>query len=38
MIVGKNYIKDHVIPLITEADRDNYVRIILSALKKIGQR
>ena len=38
MIVGKNYIKDHVIPLITGPDRDDYVRIILSALKKIGRR
>lgn len=38
MIVGKNYIKDHVIPIITESDRDDYVRIILSALKKIARR
>lgn len=38
MIVGKNYIKDHVIPLITPSDRDDYVKIILSALKKIALR
>jgi len=35
MIVGKNYIRDHVIPIITVPDRDNYVRVILSAIKKI---
>ncbi|MDD4159483.1 MAG: hypothetical protein PHO18_00885 [Synergistaceae bacterium] len=38
MIVGKNYIKDHVIPIITESDRDDYVRVILLALKKIAQK
>jgi hypothetical protein len=38
MIVGKNYIKDNVIPLITGPDRDDYVRIILLALKKIARR
>lgn len=38
MIVGKNYIKDHVIPVMTESDRDGYVRVILSAIKKIAQR
>ena len=38
MIVGKNYIKDHVIPVMTESDRDDYVKVILSSLKKIAQR
>jgi len=38
MIVGKNYIKDHVIPIITESDRDDYVRVILSAVKKLAQK
>ncbi|HAJ93836.1 MAG TPA: hypothetical protein DCM41_02980 [Synergistaceae bacterium] len=38
MIVGKNYIKDSVIPVMTESDRDDYVRVILSSLKKIAQR
>lgn len=38
MVVGKNYIKDHVIPVMTESDRDDYVRVILSSLKKIAQR
>ncbi len=38
MIVGKKYIKDHVIPVMTESDRDDYVKVILSSIKKIAQR
>ena len=35
MIVSREYIKQNVIPLLTTQDRDNYVKIILSSLKKL---
>ncbi|MDX9801533.1 MAG: hypothetical protein RBT69_09380 [Spirochaetia bacterium] len=37
MIVCKQYITDNVIPLLTETERDNYVKIILSTIIKLAE-